>query len=79
MFVSYDRCSINFNVFDEDASQKAVFDNAALPLIEDLLKGKNGKAKKNVFRLTLEKKIGWIGREFFFFFFFFFTLFMKNN
>ena len=25
-------------------------------------------AKKNVFRLTLEKKIGWIGRDFFFFF-----------
>ena len=45
------------HVFDEDASQKAVFDNAALPLIEDLLKGKNGKAKKkNVFRITLEKK-----------------------
>ena len=46
------------HVFDEDASQKAVFDYAALPLIKDLLKGKNGKAKKkkNVFRLTLEKK-----------------------
>ena len=34
------------HVFDEDASQKAVFDNAALPLIEDLLKGKNSKANR---------------------------------
>ena len=55
-------------MFDKDASQKVVFDNAALPLIEDMLKGKNGKAKKNVFRLTLEKKIGRIGRDFFFFY-----------
>ena len=56
------------HVFDEDASQKAVFDNAALPLIEDLLKGKNGKANKNVFA-NIRKKIGRIGRVFFFFFY----------
>ena len=29
-------------VFDEYASQKAVFDYVALPLIEDLVHGKNG-------------------------------------
>ena len=32
-------------VFDEDASQKAVFDRVALPLVEDLLFGKNGLSR----------------------------------
>ena len=30
------------HVFDEYTSQKAIFDYSALPLVEDLLKGKNG-------------------------------------
>lgn len=42
--------SINFqyqftfqHVFDEYASQKALFDYIALPLVEDLVAGKNGE------------------------------------
>lgn len=30
-------------VFDEYTSQKAVYDYVAMPLMEDLIKGKNGK------------------------------------
>lgn len=30
-------------VFDEYTSQKAVFDYVACPLVDDLLRGKNGK------------------------------------
>ena len=30
-------------VFDEYTSQKAIFDYVALPLVDDLIKGKNGK------------------------------------
>jgi kinesin family member 23 len=29
-------------VFDEFASQKTLFDNVAMPLVEDVLHGKNG-------------------------------------
>ena len=30
------------DVYDEEVSQKAVFDKLALPLVEDVVKGKNG-------------------------------------
>lgn len=36
-------------VFDEYTSQKAVFDYVACPLVDDLLRGKNGK-KRNLLR-----------------------------
>lgn len=29
-------------MFDEDTSQKALYDHVALPLVDDLLQGKNG-------------------------------------
>ena len=30
------------HIFDEYTSQKAIYDHAALPLVEDVLHGKNG-------------------------------------
>ena len=34
------------NIFNEIESQKTVFDRLALPLVEDLIRGKNGKSLK---------------------------------
>ena len=32
-------------VFDEYTSQKALYDHCALPLVEDVIRGKNGKLR----------------------------------
>ena len=47
-------------MFDDQASQKAMFDRVALPLVEDILFGKNGKCtfivcwcNVNAYRLVL--------------------------
>ena len=39
-------------VFDEEASQKAVFDRVALPLVEDVLFGKNGLTRNISFYIS---------------------------